>query len=110
MSNDEVDRLRVSPPETTAVGIPAVRHAMRYALSEMGVARSASTLLKMNQTQGFDCPGCAWPDPAPGERSHSEFCDGDISIAQSLRQLCSMPHAVRVRRPLKTTDVNEIGR
>jgi molybdopterin-dependent oxidoreductase alpha subunit len=54
---------------------------MRYALSEMGVARSASTLLKMNQAQGFDCPGCAWPDPAPGDRSHSEFCENGAKAA-----------------------------
>ena len=30
----------------------------------MGVRRTAQTLLKVNQKNGFDCPGCAWPDPA----------------------------------------------
>ena len=36
-------------------------------------ARAA--LLAMNQPDGFDCPGCAWPEPAPGERSTVEFCE-----------------------------------
>jgi len=40
----------------------------------MGVARGVRTLLKLNQQTGFDCPGCAWPEP-DGERSHAEFCE-----------------------------------
>ena len=31
----------------------------------MGVARTAQTLTKLNQVDGFDCQGCAWPDPDP---------------------------------------------
>jgi molybdopterin-dependent oxidoreductase alpha subunit len=31
------------------------------------------TLLATNQTDGFDCPGCAWPDPE--HRSSFEFCE-----------------------------------
>jgi len=27
------------------------------------IAEGAVTLLKANQPDGFDCPGCAWPDP-----------------------------------------------
>lgn len=29
----------------------------------------------MNQTKGFDCPGCAWPDPVPGHRHRNEYCE-----------------------------------
>ena len=31
-------------------------------------------MLKVNQTGGVDCPGCAWPEP-DRERSHFEFCE-----------------------------------
>ena len=31
------------------------------------------TLLKANQPHGFDCPGCAWPDP--NHTSAFEFCE-----------------------------------
>jgi len=31
------------------------------------------TLLKANQPDGFDCPGCAWPDP--NHTSAFEFCE-----------------------------------
>ncbi len=40
----------------------------------MGLVRGVRTLLKVNQTGGFDCPGCAWPEP-DRERSHFEFCE-----------------------------------
>jgi hypothetical protein len=70
------DEVRVGKPKTSAVGIPAIRYAMQYALSEMGVARSAKTLHELNQTGGFDCPSCAWPDPKAGERSFAEFWPG----------------------------------
>ena len=48
--------------------------AARFALSEMGVVRGARTLLQVNQPDGIDCPGCAWPEPDSG-RSHFEFCE-----------------------------------
>lgn len=48
--------------------------AARFALREMGVVRGARTLLQVNQPDGIDCPGCAWPEPDSG-RSHFEFCE-----------------------------------
>ncbi|QWW71841.1 FdhF/YdeP family oxidoreductase [Rhizobium sp. WYJ-E13] len=37
------------------------------------VAQGSATLLKANQPEGFDCPGCAWPDPK--HTSSFEFCE-----------------------------------
>lgn len=34
------------------------------------------TLLRMNQPRGFDCPGCAWPDPA--HATVTEFCENGV--------------------------------
>src|SRR5579862_7687704 len=67
--------IRIGEPETSAVGIPGVAASMRYALSEMGLARSGRTLLGVNQAGGFDCPSCAWADPAVRDRKHAEFCE-----------------------------------
>src|ERR1039458_1453340 len=75
MTTNSGDEVRVEKPKTSAVGIPAIRHTMQYAVSEMGVARGAKTLHALNQTDGFDCPGCAWPDPKAGDRSFAEFCE-----------------------------------
>ena len=37
------------------------------------VVQGVRTLLKANQPGGFDCPGCAWPDPK--HTSSFEFCE-----------------------------------
>jgi molybdopterin-dependent oxidoreductase alpha subunit len=63
-------------------GLAAVWSATKHATREMGLLRGARTLLKVNQKDGFDCPGCAWPDP-DGRRSHAEFCEnGAKAVAE----------------------------
>jgi molybdopterin-dependent oxidoreductase alpha subunit len=62
------------PVSKVAGGIPSIVATAKAAWNEMGVARGVRTLLKLNQKTGFDCPGCAWPEP-DGERSHAEFCE-----------------------------------
>jgi molybdopterin-dependent oxidoreductase alpha subunit len=67
------DRPEVGEPERAAVGLPGIYWSMKYAMKEMGPKRAAQTLLKMNHTDGFDCPSCAWPDP--DRRKAAEFCE-----------------------------------
>ncbi len=69
------DELKVGVPKRSVAGLGGVLHAMQHALREMGPTRTAQTLLKLNQADGFDCMSCAWADPAAGERSHAEFCE-----------------------------------
>jgi molybdopterin-dependent oxidoreductase alpha subunit len=57
-----------------AGGAPAIITAVKTISEEMGLVRGVRTLLKVNQTGGVDCPGCAWPEP-DRERSHFEFCE-----------------------------------
>ena len=74
---DEAD-VKVGEPKSSAAGVPAVAVAMKRAIGHMGVRRSARTLLKLNQVDGFDCQGCAWPDPSPGHRHPAEFCENGV--------------------------------
>jgi len=57
-----------------AGGVPAIIATIKSLSSETGLVRGARTLLKVNQSGGIDCPGCAWPEP-DRERSHFEFCE-----------------------------------
>ena len=57
-----------------AGGAQAIITAVKTISEEMGLVRGVRTLLKVNQTGGVDCPGCAWPEP-DRERSHFEFCE-----------------------------------
>ncbi|SKB09138.1 FdhF/YdeP family oxidoreductase [Aeromicrobium choanae] len=67
------DAIEVTGLKSWAAGLPGVLHAMRPALSAMGVARTAKLLTSINQKDGFDCMSCAWPDP--GRRHSAEFCE-----------------------------------
>ena len=72
----------ISKPKEVAAGPAAVWTAARRAFAEMGVFRSLKVLGKLNQRDGFDCPGCAWPDP--DERSAiAEYCEnGAKAVAE----------------------------
>ncbi|GCE02099.1 FdhF/YdeP family oxidoreductase [Embleya hyalina] len=73
--------LVVGPPKEYAAGLPAVAWSLRHAGRQMGVKRSLLTLVQVNQKQGFDCPGCAWPEP--DHRSVAEFCEnGAKAVAE----------------------------
>ena len=67
------NRLRISSPKKVAAGIPATISTMRHSIAKMGVSRTIRTLSMVNQKDGFDCPGCAWPDPS--DASSFEFCE-----------------------------------
>ncbi|MFD4428392.1 FdhF/YdeP family oxidoreductase [Nocardia sp. NPDC058497] len=71
--DDPADDLSVTPPKTWAAGVPGVVHALEYSLSQTSAKRTALTLLNVNQTEGFDCPGCAWPEPK--HRHKNEYCE-----------------------------------
>ncbi len=66
--------LQQSSPKEVAAGIPAIFSTMSHGLSRMGAIRSISNLSRVNSFGGFDCPGCAWPDP-DDERTAFEFCE-----------------------------------
>src|ERR1700731_165548 len=61
------------PYESPAGGWGALQ-ATATALREQSVVlKGGKSLLSMNQPDGFDCPGCAWPDPK--HTSSFEFCE-----------------------------------
>lgn len=71
---EEVAPVQITPRSKSAGGVPAIVSTVKSAWAEMGPVRSLRTLLKLNQQGGFDCPGCAWPEPDTA-RSHAEFCE-----------------------------------
>jgi len=72
----------VSAPPAVSGGLQAIFSATWHALAEMGPFRAARELAKVNQTGGFDCPGCAWPDP-DDRRELVGFCEnGAKAVAE----------------------------
>jgi molybdopterin-dependent oxidoreductase alpha subunit len=74
--------LTVHEPKDWAAGVTGVRVALQRGVEQMGPTRTALTLRLLNQREGFDCPGCAWPEPQ-GHRHVAEFCEnGAKAVAE----------------------------
>lgn len=63
------------PIPSKAAGLKAVGVAVKHMLKEMPALRANTALLKLNQKDGYDCPGCAWPDPDDHRSSLGEYCE-----------------------------------
>ena len=61
--------------KTVAGGWGALKSSMKF-LKRESFIKGNKTLLKMNKPGGFDCPGCAWPDPK--DHSVAEFCENGV--------------------------------
>src|SRR6201987_484221 len=66
--------------------LQAVARALR---AQMALKREPGAPRRVNQPQGFDCPGCAWPDPR--HASSFEFCEnGAKAVAwEATRKRCT---------------------
>jgi len=64
----------LSKPKDVAAGIPAVISSLAHGITRMGTLASLRNFTSVNRFDGFDCPGCAWPDP-DGHRTIAEFCE-----------------------------------
>ncbi|MBS1976734.1 MAG: FdhF/YdeP family oxidoreductase [Bacteroidetes bacterium] len=75
---EELTGLKLTSPEEAAAGMPAVFSGVKHILNEMNVGRGIKALKSLNQMEGYDCPGCAWPDPDRERSSLGEFCENGI--------------------------------
>jgi len=65
---------QLGKPSNVAAGVPAIISTMKHGISKSGITGAISSLNRVNKFGGFDCPGCAWPDP-DGHRTIAEFCE-----------------------------------
>ncbi|NJB72656.1 molybdopterin-dependent oxidoreductase alpha subunit [Saonia flava] len=70
----EFTGIQLKQPAKYAAGLPAVKVALQHVFKEMGVVKGIKSLSHMNQKEGFDCPGCAWPDPEKPSKL-GEYCE-----------------------------------
>jgi molybdopterin-dependent oxidoreductase alpha subunit len=60
-----------------AAGLKAIVQAAKFTLKEPGLVKGMAALSHLNQFDGIDCPGCAWPDP-DHDRSLNEYCENGV--------------------------------
>ena len=72
---EKFEDLKIGKRKTKAAGIPAVISTLQHLKKELGIWQGLKMLNKMNQKGGFDCSGCAWPDPDGKRSAIGEYCE-----------------------------------
>ncbi len=73
MGKDAAQTNVSNTPRHAAGGLGALASTVKHVAAQAGKLQIARTLLRVNQPDGFDCPGCAWPEPK--DTSAFEFCE-----------------------------------
>ncbi len=99
-----------------AGGMAALAASARHLQRDGALVRGTKALLAMNQPEGFDCPGCAWPEPTSDNRSRFEFCEnGAKAMAEETTTARATPElfaalSVDELRLLSDFELGQLGR
>lgn len=105
--------LKLHKPKTTAAGIPAVISSVQHVFGIMNVTRGLKALFALNQKDGYDCPGCAWPDPDDERSRIAEYCEnGAKAIAEEATTKKLTPEFFSAHSVSELSELNdyEIGK
>lgn len=64
-------------PKSTA-GFTALKSAIGHAIKYIKPSDAIKIANNLNQKGGFDCPGCAWPDPDDERTMLGEYCENGM--------------------------------
>ena len=78
IENFDFTGLILKEPKEKAVGVPAIISSVKQMAKYMDPIDAFKLSLKINQKGGFDCPGCAWPDPDDDRSALGEYCENGI--------------------------------
>ncbi|MEE9407598.1 MAG: FdhF/YdeP family oxidoreductase [Polaribacter sp.] len=101
---------------TSAVGLKAITSAITHIKDEVGVIKGITLLKNINQKNGFDCPGCAWPDPDTKRAFLAEYCEnGAKAVAEEATKNKVSPlffatHSIEELSKLSDYEIGKSGR
>jgi molybdopterin-dependent oxidoreductase alpha subunit len=104
----------IGKSSSAAGGWGALKSCGKQLLASGAPLTGARALLKANQPDGFDCPGCAWGDPEHG--SSFEFCENGVkAVAWEATDRRTTPaffrdHTVSQLRKWTDYDLENTGR
>jgi len=100
----------------TAAGLKAISSTLNHLKNEVGLPKGIQLLSKLNQKEGFDCPGCAWPDPDDKRAFLAEYCEnGAKAVAEEATKNKVSPlffatHSVQELSELSDYEIGKSGR
>jgi molybdopterin-dependent oxidoreductase alpha subunit len=120
-------KVKAQPPEKltgieltkiphSAVGAKAIASALTHIKNEVGILKGIRLLKNINQKDGFDCPGCAWPDPDAKRAFLAEYCEnGAKAVAEEATKNKVSPlffatHSIAALSKLSDYEIGKSGR
>ena len=75
---EEFTNLKTKKPLRNSAGFSSLKAVFGQVSKYMNPADAVKISLKINQKGGFDCPGCAWPDPDDERSALGEYCENGL--------------------------------
>ncbi len=113
---EKLTGIKLTKVPESAAGVPAIKSALAHVNDEVGIGKGIGLLAKINQKDGFDCPGCAWPDPDEKRAFLAEYCEnGAKAIAEEATKNRVSPlffatHSVQELSKLSDYEIGKKGR
>jgi molybdopterin-dependent oxidoreductase alpha subunit len=75
---ESFSNLKTKTPPENSVGFTSIKTALQHVVKYINPADALKISKNLNQKGGFDCPGCAWPDPDDERSALGEYCENGI--------------------------------
>ena len=86
LTPEKFENLKIKTPPTNSAGFKGLKAALSHANKYMKIKDALKVSLKINQKGGFDCPGCAWPDPDDDRSFLGEYCENGLKAMAEAMQ------------------------
>ncbi|MCL4105780.1 UNVERIFIED_CONTAM: hypothetical protein GTU68_028657 [Idotea baltica] len=96
--------------------MPALTSSLFQIRKYMSPGAAFATMRNLNQKGGFDCPGCAWPDPDDDRSSLGEYCENGVkAIAEEATKKSLTPDYFKINsltelRKMSDFQIGKLGR
>ncbi|MDO5968665.1 FdhF/YdeP family oxidoreductase [Flavivirga aquimarina] len=113
---EEFTSIKITEPAKNSGGFKALKSAITHASKYMKPADAIKISTKINQKGGFDCPGCAWPDPDDERSSLGEYCENGMKAMSEEMQNITIgteffaKHSVEALAKLSDFEIGKSGR
>ncbi len=75
---ESFSKIKTKTPPKNSAGFASIKVALGHVTKYLKPLDALKISRSLNQKGGFDCPGCAWPDPDDERSSLGEFCENGI--------------------------------
>lgn len=92
LTPERLSDLRLRERSENTAGLTALRYSAIHVNEYMHYGDGFRALARLNQKGGFDCPGCAWPDPDGHRTPMAEYCENGVkAIAEEATKRRATP-------------------